>query len=190
MSWIWLFDMHCSDHSKHLRTALWIKVDISKVSYIWCKVLVYVRYIGTRFTEFFMILNIKKKASSPFLVLKIMTTERRRTSKRSFPYNRPFHGVFNFWLGTVSENLLTLGRTRKFIPPPWYKGRVDGTPPLSFWYVAVYRNYFTFSWRPLIFLTRRGIFYGWWRCWRPVTSPTVFVILAAILDFIKNWKSG
>ena len=47
---------------------------------------------------------------------------------------------------------------------------VDGTPPLRFWYVAVYRNDFTFSWKPLILLTRWGLFYGWWRCWRPVTS--------------------
>ena len=28
-------------------------------------------------------------------------------------------------------------------------------------------------------------FYGWWRCWRPVTSPTIVAIVAAILDF--NW---
>ena len=41
---------------------------------------------------------------------------------------------------------------------------------------------FTFSGKPLIFLTRWGIFYGWWRCWRPVTSPT----MVAILDFTKN----
>ena len=26
-------------------------------------------------------------------------------------------------------------------------------------------------------------------CWRPVTSPTMVAILAAILDFIKNLKS-
>ena len=25
-----------------------------------------------------------------------------------------------------------------------------------------------------------------WRCWRPVTSPTMVAILAAILDFTKN----
>ena len=25
---------------------------------------------------------------------------------------------------------------------------------------------------------------------RPVTSPTMVAILAATLDFIKNWKSG
>ena len=39
--------------------------------------------------------------------------------------------------------------------------------------------------KPLIFLTRSGIFYGWWRCWRPVTSPTMVTILAVILDFTK-----
>ena len=131
-------------------------------------------------------------------------------------------------------SFLTLRRTRKFIQPPWYKGRVasypdvslsmkmcaqkkagrrqrarrrfacrlypshgplrfitnrsqlpcekrsawggggwgrgvgggvDGTPPRSFWHVAVFRNDFTFSGKPLIFLTGWGIFYGWWRCW-------------------------
>ena len=35
-----------------------------------------------------------------------------------------------------------------------------------------------------------GRFYGLWRCWRPVLSPTVIAILAAILDFTKNWKSS
>ena len=60
---------------------------------------------------------------------------------------------------------------------------VDGPlPPRSFWFVAVFRNDFTFSGWPLIFLTRWGILYGWWRCWGPVTSPTII----AILDFTKN----
>ena len=36
---------------------------------------------------------------------------------------------------------------------------VDGTPPQSFWYVAVFRNDFAFTGKPLIFLTRWGIFY-------------------------------
>ena len=49
------------------------------------------------------------------------------------------------------------------------RGEVDETPPRSFWYVTVFRNDFTFTGKPLIFLTRWGIFYGWWRCWRPVT---------------------
>ena len=30
------------------------------------------------------------------------------------------------------------------------------------------------------------IFYGWWRCWRPVSSPTIFAIFAAMLDFTEN----
>ena len=78
-----------------------------------------------------------------------------------------------------TRGTVTLGRTRKFIPPPWYKGGgggVDGTPPRSFWHAAVFRNDFTFSGNPLIFLTRWGIFHGWWRCWRSVTSPTMIAI--------------
>ena len=43
-----------------------------------------------------------------------------------------------------------------------------------------------YSGKPLIFLTRWGIFKGWWLCWRPVTSPT----MVAILAFTKNKKSG
>ena len=71
-------------------------------------------------------------------------------------------------------------------PPPWYKRMVDGAPPKSFWYVAVFRSDFVFTEKPLIFLTRCGIFYECWRCWRPVTSPTMVAIFAAILDFTKN----
>ena len=41
---------------------------------------------------------------------------------------------------------------------------------------------FSLEWKVL----RWGIFYGWWRCWRPVTSPGMVAILAAILDFTKN----
>ena len=49
------------------------------------------------------------------------------------------------------------------------QGRVDETPPRSFRYVAVFRNHFTFSGKHLIFSTRLGIFYGWWRSssWPP-----------------------
>ena len=65
-------------------------------------------------------------------------------------------------------------------------GGLDGTPPQSFWYVAVFRNDFIFSGKPLSCLTRWGIFYGWWRSWRPVTSPTIVAILDAILDFARN----
>ena len=40
------------------------------------------------------------------------------------------------------------------------------------------------------------MFYGWWRCWRPVTSLTMVATLAAILDFprignqVKSAKNG
>ena len=67
----------------------------------------------------------------------------------------------------VKNSKLTLGLTRKFISPPWYKagggGGVDGAPPRSFWYIAIFGNDFIFSGKPLIFLTSWGIFYGWWR---------------------------
>ena len=52
------------------------------------------------------------------------------------------------------------------------------TLPLEFWYVAVFRNDFAFSGKPLIFSTIWGIFYGWWRCWRSMTSPNMVAILA------------
>ena len=79
---------------------------------------------------------------------------------------------------------LTLGCTRK-LTPPRRGGGGNLTPPRRFWYVAVLQIDFTFSGKPLIFLTRRGQFYGWWHCWRPVTSPAMVAILAAIL---KTWE--
>ena len=39
-------------------------------------------------------------------------------------------------------------------------GGVNGTPPRSFWNVAVIWNDFTFSWKPLIFLTNEVYFRG------------------------------
>ena len=82
------------------------------------------------------------------------------------------------------DYLLTPGRTGKFIPPPWYKGGVDGaSPPLGIRYVAIFRNNFALNGKPWIFFL--GIFYGWWRCWRSLTSPNMVAILATILDFIK-----
>ena len=51
----------------------------------------------------------------------------------------------------------TQGRARKFTPPPWYKGRGErdgGNPSPEFGFVTVLRNDFTFSAKPLIFLTR------------------------------------
>ena len=83
------------------------------------------------------------------------------------------------------RTVITLRRRAKSYP---HRGTGVGSgwnPLRSFRYVSVFWNDFTFSGKPLIFLTKRGIFYGWWRCWRPVTSPTMVAIVAAILDF--NW---
>ena len=64
-----------------------------------------------------------------------------------------FHSIFLapefFWyfvLGIRSPEI-NPGTTCKFIPPPWYKGGggvagVDGTPPQSFGYVAVFQTDF------------------------------------------------
>ena len=52
----------------------------------------------------------------------------------------------------------SLGRTHKFIPPPWYKGIGGGgwMEPLSgvFDMLQYFETIFTFSGKPLIFLTR------------------------------------
>ena len=64
----------------------------------------------------------------------------------------------------VKEFILTLGRTYMQIHTPTVvKGEGGGgadRPPKSFWYVAVFRNDFTFSGKPLILSTRWGIFMG------------------------------
>ena len=79
--------------------------------------------------------------------------------KRQSPHWRPILTFFFIFL--------SLGRTRKFIPPPWYKGvcvcgggGVDRTRRQNFWYLVVFQNDFAFSGKPLIFSTRWGIFYG------------------------------
>ena len=59
-------------------------------------------------------------------------------------------------------------------------------PPLGILYVVIFPNDFAFSGKTLIFSTRWGIFYGWWRSWRSMKSPN----MVTILDFIKNWKTG
>ena len=53
-------------------------------------------------------------------------------------YNCEVTFISLFLVLHLQANDLTLGCTRKFIPPPWYKGRggggggVDGIPPRSF----------------------------------------------------------
>ena len=61
-----------------------------------------------------------------------------------------------------------------------------GPLPRVFDMLQYFEAIFAFTEKPLIFLTRWGVFYEWWRCWRPVTSPTMVAILAVILNFTKN----
>ena len=89
---------------------------------------------------------------------------------------------------TMSHGVLTLRRTSKFIPPPWYKGGGWMEPHHGVFDMLKYFETILplvesvwSSWQAKVY---------WWCCWRPVTSPTMVAILAAILDFTKNWKSG
>ena len=64
-------------------------------------------------------------------------------------------------------------------------------PPHSFLYDAVFQNDFAFSGKPKCSSQQEKAYFmgGARHCWRPVTSPTMVVILAAILDFTKKKKS-
>ena len=64
-------------------------------------------------------------------------------------------------------------------------GGVDGTSTLLGFLICCnfLKNNFALSGKPWIFFF--GIFYGWWCCWRSLTSPNMVAILATILDFIK-----
>ena len=68
--------------------------------------------------------------------------------------------------------IITLGRT----------GRLMEHPPGEFWRCNLLKWFFL-QWKAFDLLYRGGIFYGWWRRCRSVTSP----IMVAI-DFIKNWN--
>ena len=72
----------------------------------------------------------------------------------------------------MSNNINPRTYTQTNTPPTWYKGGGGGFNP---------SQEFLICGKPFICLTRGGIFYGWWRCWRPVTSPTMLAILATIL---------
>ena len=70
---------------------------------------------------------------------------------------------------------------------------MDGIPLLSFWYVAVFWNNFTFSGKPLIFLTRLQVYFmgggaagGLWRHqqWSPSWLPSW--ILPRIRNQVKT----
>ena len=60
------------------------------------------------------------------------------------------------------------------------------------WYIAVFWNDFAFSRKPLIFLTRWGIYFGCWRCWslwyHQQWSPSW--ILPRIRNQVKTARNG
>ena len=112
------------------------------------------------------------------------------SSVKTFKKSTSFYDFASHSKESVTSDYSERKKNRKQLPlihtPAVVKrggGGGGGTPPRSFWYLFD----FTFSAKPvLIFLTRWGIFYGWWHCWRPVTSPKMVAILAAILDFTKS----
>ena len=84
---------------------------------------------------------------------------------------------------------LTLRSTCKFILPPWYKKGGWMRPlPAVFDMLQYFETILPLSGNPLISLPKWGIFHDWWRCWKPVTSPTMVAILSAswILPRIRN----
>ena len=72
--------------------------------------------------------------------------------------------------------------------PTVVQGAGDDGAPLGFWHVAIFRNDFAFSGKPLILSTRWGILYGWWRWWRSVTVTVVATLAATFfLSRIRNY---
>ena len=90
-------------------------------------------------------------------------------------------------LSYFSFPLLTLGRIRKIIPPPWYKGKggLMDPPPWVFEILQHFETIFAFSGKLLIFSTRWDICYWRCRCCRPVTSPKSW-LLSWICSRIRN----
>ena len=90
--------------------------------------------------------------------------------------------------------ILILGRTRKFIQPPWHKRGGDGWNPSPVFLIccSIWNN-FTFSGKPLIFLTRLQVYFmgggaagGLWRHqqWSPSWLPSW--ILPRIRNQVKT----
>ena len=74
-------------------------------------------------------------------------------------------------------------------PTVWYK-EDRWNPSPEFLIRCCIRNDFALSEKPLIFSTKRGIFYGEGPCWKLVTSPTwsPFSILSGIRNQVKTVK--
>ena len=77
---------------------------------------------------------------------------------------------------------LTLGRARKFIPPPWYKGGGGGWNPPKVFDILQYFETILPSVESLWSSLKEVYFMGGGAAGGPVTSPT----MVAILDFTKD----
>ena len=78
------------------------------------------------------------------------------------------------------RQVLTLDAHANSYQHPGARGVVGPPPPPEFLICC------SISKRLWSCLQDEGIFYGWWRCWGPVSSPTMVTTLTAILDFTKN----
>ena len=89
-----------------------------------------------------------------------------------------------FWL--IVQILYINPRTYTPIhTPQWYKGG-EWTPSLEFLICCSISKRFYHQWKAFNLLYKMRYILGWWRCWGPVTSPTIVAILAAIFNFTKN----
>ena len=85
----------------------------------------------------------------------------------------------------VPDPDLEIREARSFRPPRRGGGGGGGrwSPPLEFLMCCSISK----QWKAFDLLNRmRYIINRWWRSWRPMTSPTMVAILAAILDFAEN----
>ena len=85
---------------------------------------------------------------------------------------------------SVLDRLLSTTHFRKMV---YYPHRGTGGEgwmgPLKFLICCSVSKRFYLQWKAFDLLYKMRYM---WRCWGPVTSPTMVAILAAILDFTKN----
>ena len=84
---------------------------------------------------------------------------------------------------------LTLGRTRKVIPPPWYKGGGGGVMEPPSWVFDMLQYFETIlrSLESLWYSLQVEVYFmGGGAAGGSVTSPNMVIVLVAILDFIKS----
>ena len=98
-----------------------------------------------------------------------------------------FYGRYEYRSWKIVVELLTLGRTRIFHTPTVVRGGGGGrwwNSSPEFLICCSISKRFCLRWKASDLLNKIRYIYGWWRCWRPLTLPT----MVAILDFprIRN----